>query len=84
MRKMWTIGIRPMMMAALALCTLSATAQETLKLTLDKAIEIALSDNPTIEVAEQTVQLKRISDKETVMGLLPEAHTLAPSRSRQW
>ena len=73
MRKMWTIGIRPMMMAALALCTLSATAQETLKLSLDKAIEIALSDNPTIEVAEQTVQLKRISDKETVMGLLPEA-----------
>ena len=73
MRKMWTIGIRPIMMAALALCTLSATAQETLKLTLDKAIEIALSDNPTIEVAEQTVQLKRISDKETVMGLLPEA-----------
>ena len=73
MRKMWTIGIRPMMMAALALCTLGATAQETLKLTLDKAIEIALSDNPTIEVAEQTVQLKRISDKETVMGLLPEA-----------
>ena len=73
MRKMWTIGIRPMMMAALALCTLSATAQETLKLTLDKAIEIALSDNPTIEVAEQTVQLKKISDKETVMGLLPEA-----------
>ena len=73
MRKMWTIGIRPMMMAALALCALGATAQETLKLTLDKAIEIALSDNPTIEVAEQTVQLKRISDKETVMGLLPEA-----------
>ena len=70
---MWTIGIRPMMMAALALCALGATAQETLKLTLDKAIEIALSDNPTIEVAEQTVLLKRISDKETVMGLLPEA-----------
>ena len=81
MRKMWTIGIRPMMMAALALCTLSATAQETLKLTLDKAIEIALSDNPTIEVAEQTVQLKRISDKETVMGLLPEA-SLSSSYTR--
>ena len=73
MRKMWTIGIRPMMMAALALCTLGATAQETLRLTLDKAIEIALSDNPTIEVADQTVELKKISDKETVMGLLPEA-----------
>ena len=70
---MWTIGIRPMMMAALALCTLGATAQETLRLTLEQAIEIALSDNPTIQVAEQTVQLKRISDKETVMSLLPEA-----------
>ena len=73
MKKMWTIGIRPMMMAALALCTLGATAQETLRLTLDKAIEIALSDNPTIEVADQTVELKKISDKETVLGLLPEA-----------
>ncbi len=81
MRKMWTIGIRPMMMAALAFCTLGVTAQETLKLTLDKAIEIALSDNPTIEVAEQTVQLKKISDKETVMGLLPEA-SLAGSYTR--
>ena len=70
---MWTIGIRPMMMVALALCSLGATAQETLRLTLDKAIEIALSDNPTIEVADQTVELKRIADKETVMGLLPEA-----------
>ena len=40
MKKMWTIGIRPMMMVTLALCTLGATAQETLKLTLDKAIEI--------------------------------------------
>ena len=81
MRKMWTIGIRPTMMAALAFCTLGVTAQETLKLTLDKAIEIALSDNPTIEVAEQTVQLKKISDKETVMGLLPEA-SLAGSYTR--
>ncbi|MBR4312678.1 MAG: TolC family protein [Bacteroidaceae bacterium] len=62
-----------MMMAVLALFTLGATAQETLRLTLNKAIGIALSDNPTIEVADQTVELKKISDKETVMGLLPEA-----------
>ena len=73
MKKMWTIGMRPMMMVVLALCTLSVAAQETLRLTLDKAIEIALSDNPTIEVANQTVELKKISDKETVLGLLPEA-----------
>ena len=73
MKKMWTIGMRPMMMAALALCAMGAMAQETLRLTLDQAIQIALSDNPTIEVAEQTVELKKISDKETVLGLLPEA-----------
>ena len=73
MKKMCTVGIRPMMVVALMLCALGTTAQEKLALTLDQAIEIALSDNPTIQVAEQTVQLKKISDKETVMGLLPEA-----------
>ena len=78
---MWTIGMRPMMMVALVLCTLGATAQEALRLTLDQAIEIALSDNPTIQVAEQTVQLKKISNKETVLGLLPEA-SLAGSYTR--
>ena len=73
MRKMCSIGIRPMMMVALMLCALGTKAQGKLTLTLDQAIEIALSDNPTIQVAEQTIQLKRISDKEAVMGLLPEA-----------
>ena len=73
MRKMCSIGIRPMMMVALMLCALSTIAQEKLALTLDQAIEIALSDNSTIQVAEQTIQLKKISDRETVMGLLPEA-----------
>ena len=73
MKKMWTIGMRPMMMAVLALCALGATAQERLALTLEQAIEIALSDNPTIQVAEQTIELKKISNKETALGLLPEA-----------
>ena len=73
MRKMCKFGLRPMMMATLVLCTLAATAQEKLALTLDQAIEIALSDNPTIHVAEQTIELKKISDRETVLGVLPEA-----------
>ena len=71
MRKMCKFGLRPMMMAAFALCTLAATAQEKLALTLEQAIEIALSDNPTIQVAEQTIELKKISDRETVLGVLP-------------
>lgn len=73
MKKMCTVGKRPIMMAILCLCALGAMAQEKLALTLEQAIEIALSDNPTIQVAEQTVQLKKISNKETVLGLLPEA-----------
>ena len=73
MKKMCTVGKRPIMMAALALCVLGAMAQEKLTLTLDQAIEIALSDNPTIQVAEKSVELKRVSNKETVLGLLPEA-----------
>lgn len=73
MKKMCTLGLRPMMMVALAFCALGATAQEKLTLTLNQAIEIALSDNPTIQVAEQSVQLKKISNKETALGLLPEA-----------
>lgn len=32
---------------------------ETLTLTLDKALEIALSDNPTIKVAEEEIALKK-------------------------
>ena len=81
MKKMCTIGKRPIMMAALCFCALGVMAQEKLSLTLEQAIEIAISDNPTIQVAEQTVQLKKISNKETVMGLLPEA-SLAGSYTR--
>lgn len=33
--------------------------KETLTLTLDKALEIALSDNPTIKVAEEEIALKK-------------------------
>ena len=51
-----------------------AIGQETLRLTLDRAIEIALADNPTIEIAEQDIQLKELAKLETTMGLLPEAN----------
>lgn len=81
MKKMCTVGKRPIMMAILCLYAWGAMAQEKLALTLDQAIEIALSDNPTIQVAEQTVQLKKITNKETALGLLPEA-SLAGSYTR--
>lgn len=46
---------------------------DTLLLSLDKALEIALSENPTIKVAEEEVALKKVTHKETWQNLLPEA-----------
>ncbi|MDD4822314.1 MAG: TolC family protein [Bacteroidales bacterium] len=59
----------------------SVSAQEKLSLTLDKAIEIALSENPTIKVAGQEIALKKESMKEAYAGLFPEA-SIAGSYSR--
>lgn len=59
--------------AMLAFCVL-AYAQETtptMHITLDKAIELALSENPTIKVAEQEIALKEVSKKEAWQNLLP-------------
>lgn len=47
--------------------------KDTLTLTLDKALEIALSDNPTIKVAEEEIALKKVANKEAWQSLLPEA-----------
>ena len=40
-------------------------------LNLQKAIEIALAENPTIKVADKDIQLKEIADKEAWQALLP-------------
>lgn len=46
-------------------------AGEVLQLTLDEALRIALSDNPTIKVADQDIELKKVSAKEAWQSLLP-------------
>lgn len=51
----------------------SASMSGTLSLTLDKAIEIAVSENPTIKVADQQIELKEISKNEAWQNLLPSA-----------
>ena len=51
-------------------------AQDTgtvLNLTLDDAIKIAVSDNPTIKVAEQQIEIKKVSKDEAWQALLPSA-----------
>lgn len=50
-----------------------AQVKDTLTLNLDKALEIALSENPTIKVAQDEIALKKVTHKETWQNLLPEA-----------
>ncbi len=65
--------------ALLVLIAFNANAQTVrsfedgaLLLNLQKAIEIALDENPVIRVAEKDVELKQIADKEAWQNLLPE------------
>ncbi|MBO7114552.1 MAG: TolC family protein [Bacteroidaceae bacterium] len=51
----------------------TAGTNAVLKLTLDDALNIALSDNPTIKVAEQQIEVKKISKDEAWQTLLPSA-----------
>ena len=59
----------------------SAQAQDTLRITLQDAVRVALSDNPTIKVAGQEIQLKKEARREAYAGLFPEA-SLVGSYSR--
>lgn len=61
---------------AVLLFAVTVNAQEigtdaVLKLTLDDALQIALSENPTIKVAEQQIEVKKISKDEAWQALLP-------------
>ena len=44
----------------------------TLVLTLDDALKIALSENPTVQVADQTIQAKKYAKKGAYAALWPE------------
>ena len=60
--------------ALLTLIAVTAQAQETtptMHLTLNKAIELALSENPTMKVAEKEIELKEVSKTEAWQSLLP-------------
>ena len=59
-------------LALLAMMVTSANAQDTLRISLKEAVQIALSENPTIKVADQEIQLKKEANREVIYGLLPE------------
>lgn len=59
-------------MGVLSAISMPATMlAQTLDLNLQKAIEIALAENPTIKIADKDIRLKEIADKEAWQSLLP-------------
>ena len=56
----------------LTLTSMAQSAEQSaLTLTLEQALEIALSESPTIKVAEQEIEIKRYAKQETYSSLYP-------------
>lgn len=64
--------LKCMVLGALSAISMPATMlAQTVDLNLQKAIEIALAENPTIKIADKDIRLKEIADKEAWQSLLP-------------
>ena len=77
---------RFLLMLGFVTASLMATAQQQsavaqpeqkLVLTLEQALEIALSENPTIKVADQQVEIKQYAKKGTYASLYPQIDATA-------
>ena len=58
----------------------TATAQQqpdALNLTLEQALEIAMSENPTIKIADQEIEIKRYAKQGTYASLYPQIDATA-------
>ena len=51
--------------------TMAQAQQDSVTLDLDKILEIALSDNPDIQVADRTIEIQKYAKKEAITGLFP-------------
>ena len=54
-----------------------AVAQDTLKITLDGALAIALSENPTVKVANKEIEKKQYAKKGVYANLFPQINFTA-------
>ena len=71
---------------ALILCTLlfgcgQLFAQDSIHIDLKKAIDIALSESPTMHIADRDVQIKKVYKKEQIVSLFPDV-SLASNYNR--
>ena len=63
---------------ALTLTSVAQNAEQSaLTLTLEQALEIALSESPTIKIAEQEIEIKRYAKQETYASLYPKFDAMA-------
>ena len=64
---------RFLLMLCFAMAALTVSAQsEKLVLSLEQALEIALSENPTIKIADQQIEIKRYAKQGTYASLYPQ------------
>lgn len=56
-------------------------AQDSIRIDLPKALEIALSESPTMRIADRDIKIKQYAKKEQIVGLFPDA-SLSGSFSR--
>ena len=83
---MISVGKYSMKSVTLILCTLlfgcgQLFAQDSIHIDLNKAIEIALSEAPTMHIADRTVDIKREYKKEQIVSLFPDV-SLASNYNR--
>ena len=65
---------------ALTLTTMAQSVEQSaLVLTLEQALEIALSESPTIKVADQEIEIKRFAKQEAYSALYPRFDATAQS-----
>ncbi|MBQ4502252.1 MAG: TolC family protein [Alistipes sp.] len=69
---------RFLLMLGFAVAALTVSAQEEkLVLSLEQALEIALSENPTIKIADQQIEIKRYAKQGTYASLYPQIDATA-------
>ena len=69
---------RFLLMLGFAAAALTLSAQEEkLLLSLEQALEIALSENPTIKIADQQIEIKRYAKQGTYASLYPQIDATA-------
>ncbi|MBQ5993237.1 MAG: TolC family protein [Bacteroidales bacterium] len=67
------------LLAGVMVCGLATRlqAQDSVHVNLDKAIEIALSESPTMRIADRSVDIKREYKKEQIVSLFPDVSVAA-------